>query len=83
MMQLKTAALGLTLLAFAGGSAFAMPDGAMPKMSAKHMKMMQSCKAMDHEMMMKNKGCMKMMKKHPDMMKDDGAMMKKDDMMKK
>ena len=82
MIQLKSAALGLALLAFAGGSAVAMPDGDMHKMSAKHMKKMRSCKAMDHDMMMKNRGCMKMMKMHPDMMKDDG-MMKKDDMMKK
>jgi hypothetical protein len=83
MIQLKSAALGLALLAFAGGSAVAMPDGAMHKMSAKHMKKMKSCQAMDHDMMMKNKGCMKMMKMHPDMMKGDDGMMKKDDMMKK
>jgi hypothetical protein len=82
MIHLKTAALGLVLVAFAG-SAFAMPDSGMHRMSAKHMRMMKSCQAMDHDMMMKNKRCMKMMKMHPDMMKGDDAMMKKDDMMKK
>lgn len=39
------------------------------KMSAADKKMMAKCQGMSHDMMMKNKGCMKMMKMHPDMMK--------------
>lgn len=39
------------------------------KMSMAQKKMMTKCKAMSNEMMMKNKGCMKMMKMHPEMMK--------------
>ena len=39
------------------------------KMSAADKKMMAKCNGMSHDMMMKNKGCMKMMKMHPDMMK--------------
>ena len=38
-------------------------------MSAADKKMMAKCQGMSHDMMMKNKGCMKMMKMHPDMMK--------------
>lgn len=86
MMRLKTAAIGLAVLAFTGGAALAqdtmMKGDAMHKMSPKETKMMKSCHAMSHDRMMKNKGCMKMMKMHPDMMKD-GAMMKSDGMMKK
>ena len=49
----------------------AMGNGAM--MSSDHMsmadkKMMKKCGAMSHDMMMKNKRCMKMMKMHPGMM---------------
>lgn len=87
MIQLKSAALGLAVLAFTGGAALAqgsmMKDDHMMKMSAKDTKMMKSCQAMDHDAMMKNKGCMKMMKDHPDMMKSDGMMKKDDGMMKK
>ena len=39
------------------------------KMSASDKKMMTKCSGMSHDMMMKDKGCMKMMKMHPDMMK--------------
>ena len=39
------------------------------KMSMADKKMMAKCNGMSHDMMMKNKGCMKMMKMHPDMMK--------------
>ena len=46
-----------------------MSDSKMMKMSAMDMKMMKSCKRMSHKMMMKSRGCMKMMKMHPDMMK--------------
>jgi hypothetical protein len=42
----------------------AMPEGSMMKheMSAKNMKKLAACKAMDHAMAMKNKNCMKLMK---------------------
>ena len=39
------------------------------KMSMAQKRMMTKCNAMSHDMMMKNKSCMKMMKMHPDMMK--------------
>ena len=46
-----------------------MKSDSMMKMSKADMKKMKSCNAMSHEMMMKNAGCKKMMKMHPDMMK--------------
>lgn len=52
-----------------------MKSGGM-KMSDAEMKKMKSCNGMSRERMMKNADCMKMMKMHPDMMKQD-AMMKK------
>ena len=84
MTILKTAALGAMLASFAAGGAFAqtmstgsMSTGDMSKMSSADMKKMKSCQGMSHDMMMKNKGCMKMMKMHPDMMKSDDSMMMK------
>ncbi len=50
-----------------------MAAGSM-KMSKAQMKTMNSCKAMSHDMMMKSAKCTKMMKMHPDMMSDTGAM---------
>ena len=44
-------------------------SGSHMKMSAADKKMMTKCSGMSHDMMMKDKGCMKMMKMHPDMMK--------------
>lgn len=52
-----------------------MQSGQMT-MSATEMKKMKSCQAMSHEKMMKNAGCARMMKMHPDMMKSDGMMKK-------
>ena len=46
------------------------------KMSMAQKKTMNKCNAMSHDMMMKNKSCMKMMKMHPDMMKMHSDMMK-------
>lgn len=54
-----------------------MKSGSMMKMSAADTRKMKACNAMSHGRMMKNAGCKKMMKMHPDMMKHD-AMMKKD-----
>ena len=54
-----------------------MKDGMkapMMKMSAAETKQMKSCNAMSHEKMMKNAGCVKMMKMHPDMMHHDDMM---------
>ena len=51
-----------------------MKSDKMMKMSAADTKMMKKCKAMSHDMMMKNAGCKKMMKMHPDMMKSGDAM---------
>lgn len=56
--------------------------GGMPRMSAADTRMMNNCKAMSHERMMRNRGCARMMRMHPDMMKSD-SMMKHDGMMKK
>ena len=85
MIRIRTMALGLAMLALTSGAALAqdaMKSGAMSKPMSKHdMKMMKSCQAMDHDKMMANKGCMKMMKMHPGMMSSDGAM-KSDGMMK-
>jgi hypothetical protein len=49
-----------------------MASTAHMTMSQKHM--MKKCNAMSHDMMMKNAGCMKMMKMHPEMMSGDGMM---------
>lgn len=38
------------------------------KMSAADKKTMAKCQGMPHDMMMKNRSCMKMMKMHPEMM---------------
>lgn len=45
-----------------------MSSGSGMKMSMSDKKMMKKCNGMSHDMMMKSKGCMKMMKMHPDMM---------------
>ena len=45
-----------------------MSSGSHMKMSMKDKKMMTKCQGMGHDMMMKNAGCTKMMKMHPDMM---------------
>lgn len=45
-----------------------MSSGSPMKMSKADQRKMASCQAMSYAMMMKNKGCMKMMKMHPDMM---------------
>lgn len=72
MKIVTSAVLGLSLLALSAGGVFAqdaaMKSDSMAHMSKSQMKMMDKCKAMDHDMMMKNKSCMAMMKKHPDMM---------------
>ena len=51
-----------------------MKSGSMMKMSAADTKKMKSCNAMSHDRMIKNAGCARMMKMHPDMMKHDGMM---------
>lgn len=58
-----------------------MKSDKVMKMSAADTKKMKMCQAMPHDKMMKNVGCMKMSKMHPDMMKGD-AMMKADPMAK-
>ena len=85
MKTLTCLAVGLTAVLFAGAasaqtgamSSGSMSTGAMSKMSKSDMKMMDKCKGMDHDMMMKNKTCAKMMKMHPDMMSGDSSMMMK------
>jgi len=48
-----------------------MKSDKMMKMSAADTKKMKMCQAMPHDKMMKNAGCMKMSRMHPDMMKSD------------
>ncbi|MEC3909038.1 hypothetical protein U5A82_00690 [Sphingobium sp. CR2-8] len=48
-----------------------MKSDKMMTMSAADTKKMKMCQAMPHDKMMKNAGCMKMSKMHPDMMKAD------------
>jgi hypothetical protein len=83
-------ALALSTLAggaaFAQGGAMMKSDGAMGAMksdtmaaapmavSAADTKKMKACHAMTPAKMAKDKGCMKMAKMHPDMMKSQGAM---------
>ncbi|WP_419825168.1 hypothetical protein [Sphingomonas sp.] len=50
-----------------------MASGGM-KMSAADTRKMKSCNAMSHDTMMKNAGCAKIMKVHPEMMKHDEMM---------
>ena len=74
LILITAAALGLGAPAFAQMQSGSMDKGAMSsgsdmKMSMADKKMMTKCQKMSHAMMMKNKGCMKMMKMHPDMMK--------------
>lgn len=66
-------AIGAPAIAQMSNDAMVKKDGMMSgshmKMSMKDKKMMAKCNGMSHNMMMKNAGCMKMMKMHPDMMK--------------
>lgn len=57
----------------------AMKPEKMTKMSDADAKNIKMCQAMPHDKMTKNAECMKMMKKHPDMMK--GNAMEKDNKM--
>lgn len=49
-----------------------MSSDSKMKMSMADKKKMTACKGMSHDMMMKDAGCMKMMKMHPAMMKKSG-----------
>jgi hypothetical protein len=75
LIAVSAAAMSLAAPAFAQD---AMANGAMGsapmKMTPKETKKMTNCKAMSHDMMMKNAGCMKLMKMHPDMMSGDSMM---------
>ena len=78
----------MALMAAAGGVSAqtgSMSTGAMKsdkmasepmKMSKADMKMMKKCQAMDHDKMMSDMKCKKMMDAHADMMKSDGMMKK-------
>ena len=73
MNSIKLICAGAMLAGTMAAPAFAQmaSDHAMKptKMSMAQKRMMTKCNAMSHEMMMKNKSCVKMMKMHPDMMK--------------
>ncbi len=61
--------------ATAASAQSAMTSDTMSKPMSHHdMKMMKSCQAMDHDKMMANKGCIKMMKMHPEMGTADSSM---------
>lgn len=49
------------------------PSGAMKTSRATERKI-KACNAMSHDAMMKNSGCAKVMKAHPDMMQHDSMM---------
>ncbi|MDQ2765420.1 MAG: hypothetical protein M3Y22_18660 [Pseudomonadota bacterium] len=72
MKSIKLLAMTAVLAAGVAAPVFAqdamMKKDHMMKMSKADTKKMASCHKMSHEMMMKNKGCAKMMKMHPDMM---------------
>ena len=66
--------IGTPAFAQVSNDAMMKKDGLMSsdskmKISLKDKKMIARCNGMSHDMMMKNAGCMKMMKMHPDMMK--------------
>ena len=77
-----TTLLALSALSLAAAPAVAqdgmmkdgMTSGSMMKMSKADTKKMKMCSAMPHDKMMKNAGCTKMMKMHPEMMKHDSMM---------
>lgn len=66
----------LSIAAAAPALAQGMMNKGEMKMSAAETKKMKACNAMSHDKMMKNAGCVKMMKMHPDMMKHDAMMNK-------
>ena len=83
-LSLSAAAPALAQNAMASHDKMASHDQMSPggmKMSAADMRKAKACNAMSHDAMMKNAGCAKMMKAHPDMIKHYD-MMKHDDMMK-
>ena len=86
MNNLKSAALGLAIVALAAAGFTQSATAHMAK-SASHQKMMDSCMAMSGDAMMADHGCIRMMKKmgvshaHMKMMMSCKAM-SKDDMMK-
>jgi hypothetical protein len=59
MTRLKTAALGVAMLA--ASAALALQANAMPDSKMSSSDMMASCKAMTHDQMMADTHCMKMM----------------------
>ncbi|MGI8839548.1 MAG: hypothetical protein ACR2F8_01985 [Caulobacteraceae bacterium] len=79
---MKTVCASLAMLAFAGAACAQsdsmakdnMSSSSSMHMSKSQMAMMNKCKGMSHDAMMKNKTCMAMMKAHPDMMKSDDSM---------
>lgn len=77
MKSIKLMCAAAMLAGVVGAPAYAqMASGGMMssdsgmKMSMKDKKMMTKCQGMSHGMMMKSSGCKKMMKMHPDMMKN-------------
>ena len=61
MKRLAAVVLGVAFITSASGAAYAAT-------SKSDMAMMKKCQSMSEDAMMKNKKCMAMMKKHPDMM---------------
>lgn len=87
MKLLNLAAIAGSVLALSAGAAAAQNSAMTPnsgtktdsmmakpmgKMSSSDMTRMKACAAMSHEAMMKDTGCVKLMKAHPDMMKSGG-----------
>ena len=78
----KTMMIALSAFAFSAAVPAVAQDAmashdqmkASKKMSAADMKKVKACNAMSHDAMMKDAGCAKVMKAHPDMMKHDDMM---------
>ena len=73
---LTVSALSLAAAAPAIAQDAMMKDNMAPTshMTMSQKRTMKKCGAMSHDMMMKNAGCMKMMKMHPEMMNGSDMM---------
>lgn len=76
MFTVKSAVLGMAIVAFAGAPAFAAASMSGSKMAPSEVKTMHTCQSMSHSAMMKDKNCTALMKKYPKMMRSKGSMHK-------
>ncbi|MGN6550866.1 MAG: hypothetical protein ACTHJ3_13360 [Pararhizobium sp.] len=76
MFTVKSAMLGMAVVAFAAAPAFAATSMSGSKMAPSEVKTMHTCQSMSHSAMMKDKNCTALMKKYPKMMSSKGFMHK-------